>query len=185
MHSVNKLNTTDINWVSNKRTQAVINALRANGQEIRFVGGSVRDTILKREVTDIDIATPDVPDKVISLLKQANIKFIPTCSRPDDPKNNNWDGEIGRVNEIFSVILEELLGLEAVFKTKQACVATSITVNFQGPTSFDDVEFDYKTFYNELSELITNEVEFQLKDYVHSIEYFKLNSPKYYNYSNQ
>ena len=52
------------------------------------------------------------------------------------------------------------------------------------PIEFDDVEFDYKTFYNELSELITNEVEFQLKDYVHSIEYFKLNSPKYYNYSN-
>jgi hypothetical protein len=52
------------------------------------------------------------------------------------------------------------------------------------PIEFDDIEFDYETFYNELSELITNEVEFQLKDYVHSIKYLKLNSPKYYNYSN-
>ena len=52
------------------------------------------------------------------------------------------------------------------------------------PIEFDDIEFDYKNFYNELSELITNEVEFQLKDYVHSIKYLKLNSPKYYNYSN-
>jgi hypothetical protein len=52
------------------------------------------------------------------------------------------------------------------------------------PIEFDDIEFDYKTFYNELSELITNEVEFQLKDYVHSIKYLKLNSPQYYNYSN-
>ena len=52
------------------------------------------------------------------------------------------------------------------------------------PIEFDDIEFDYKNFYNELSELITNEVEFQLKDYVHSIKYLKLNSPRYYNYSN-
>jgi len=52
------------------------------------------------------------------------------------------------------------------------------------PIEFDDIEFDYETFYNELSELITNEVEFQLKDYVHSIKYLKLNSPRYYNYSN-
>ena len=35
----------------------------------------------------------------------SNIKFIPTCSRPDDPKNNNWGGETGRVNEIFSTYL--------------------------------------------------------------------------------
>ena len=52
------------------------------------------------------------------------------------------------------------------------------------PIEFDDVEFDYETFYNELSELISDEVEFVLKDYVHSIEYLKLNSPRYYNYSN-
>ena len=55
------------------------------------------------------------------------------------PNSNHmgWGGVVH--GGIFSVILEELLGLEAVFKTKQACVATSITVNFQGPTSFDDV----------------------------------------------
>ena len=78
MNSADKLDTTNINWITENRTQAVIDALRANGQEVRFVGGCVRDTILKRKVTDIDIATPDVPDKVMDLLKQANIKCVPT-----------------------------------------------------------------------------------------------------------
>ena len=48
------------------------------------------------------------------------------------------------------------------------------------PIEFDDVEFDYKTFYNELSELISNEVEFVLKDYVHSIEYLNMEAIKEY-----
>lgn len=52
------------------------------------------------------------------------------------------------------------------------------------PIEFDDIVFDYKSFYNELSELIANEIEFQLKDYVHSIKYLKLKSPRFYNYSN-
>tara|TARA_B100000941_G_scaffold261692_1_gene213976 strand:+ start:358 stop:1080 length:723 start_codon:yes stop_codon:yes gene_type:complete len=30
-----------------------------------------------------------------------NINFVPTCSRPDDPKNREWNGMTGRVNDIF------------------------------------------------------------------------------------
>jgi len=29
-----------------------------------------------------------------------NIRFVPTCSRPDDPRNAAWRGESGRVNTI-------------------------------------------------------------------------------------
>jgi acyl-coenzyme A thioesterase PaaI-like protein len=55
------------------------------------------------------------------------------------PNSNHmgWGGVVH--GGVFSVILEELLGLEAVLKTKQACIAKNITVNFQGPTSFNDV----------------------------------------------
>ncbi len=42
-------------------------------------------------------------DELIDISKKhSNIHFIPTCSRPDDPKNKNWEGANGRVNEIFS-----------------------------------------------------------------------------------
>ena len=45
---------------------------------MRFVGGCVRDSILGRAVTDIDIATPDAPTRVIELLEAAGLKAVPT-----------------------------------------------------------------------------------------------------------
>lgn len=66
-------------WMCAPATRAVIGALRADGQEIRFVGGCVRDTLLDRFTgDDIDIATPDKPETVIALLDTAGIKNIPT-----------------------------------------------------------------------------------------------------------
>ena len=53
-------------------------ALTAKGQTVRFVGGCVRDTILGREVRDIDLATPDEPEAVIALLDGSGITAIPT-----------------------------------------------------------------------------------------------------------
>ena len=44
----------------------------------RLVGGAVRDTLARRPVTDIDLATPDRPDEVMQALKQARIASIPT-----------------------------------------------------------------------------------------------------------
>ena len=59
-------------------TSALMAALNAGGVEARFIGGCVRDSILKRPVKDIDIATPAEPERVISVLEQAGIKVIPT-----------------------------------------------------------------------------------------------------------
>ncbi len=59
-------------------TRAVVAALTAEGAEIRFVGGCVRDTVLGRPVRDIDIATQDVPETVMRLLQKAGIHVIPT-----------------------------------------------------------------------------------------------------------
>ncbi len=59
-------------------TQAVLKALSPAGQELRFVGGCVRDAILGRPVNDLDIATADLPDEVIQLLVRAEIKAVPT-----------------------------------------------------------------------------------------------------------
>ena len=59
-------------------TRRVVAALGAAGTEVRFVGGCVRDAVLARPVQDIDIATPDPPDRVMELLAQAGIRAIPT-----------------------------------------------------------------------------------------------------------
>jgi poly(A) polymerase len=65
-------------WMSAPATRAVIAALTAGGSEVRFVGGCVRDGLLGRPVTDIDIATPDGPARVIELLEAAGLKAVPT-----------------------------------------------------------------------------------------------------------
>lgn len=59
-------------------TRAVIAALTAEGATVRFVGGCVRDALLERPVTDVDIATHDEPEKVIALLEAAAIRVVPT-----------------------------------------------------------------------------------------------------------
>jgi poly(A) polymerase len=65
-------------WMSAPATRAVIAALSAGGAEVRFVGGCVRDSIAGRPVSDIDIATPDAPARVIELLEGAGLKAVPT-----------------------------------------------------------------------------------------------------------
>ncbi|MEI8395940.1 MAG: CCA tRNA nucleotidyltransferase [Rhodospirillaceae bacterium] len=46
--------------------------------QARFVGGCVRDAVLGRPVSDIDIATPVAPDRVMERLAAAGIRVIPT-----------------------------------------------------------------------------------------------------------
>ena len=46
--------------------------------DARFVGGSVRDTLLGIPVSDVDLATPLAPQRVVELLRAAGIKAIPT-----------------------------------------------------------------------------------------------------------
>ena len=58
--------------------RAVIEALTADGGEVRFVGGCVRDALAGRPVKDIDLATPLRPEKVIELIERAGLKAVPT-----------------------------------------------------------------------------------------------------------
>ncbi len=48
------------------------------GEEIRLVGGSVRDLILKKKVSDFDFATKFLPQEVIKILEKNKIKAVPT-----------------------------------------------------------------------------------------------------------
>lgn len=65
-------------WMSEAATRAVLAALGAEGAVVRFVGGCVRDALLGRARSDIDIATPDPPERVLKLLDSASIKAVPT-----------------------------------------------------------------------------------------------------------
>ncbi len=65
-------------WMTQPQTRAIMAALMADGRPARFVGGCVRDALLGLRPVDIDIATPEMPERVQKLLKRAGIKAIPT-----------------------------------------------------------------------------------------------------------
>ena len=59
-------------------TRAVLDALTGEGHRALFVGGCVRNALLKEPVSDIDIATSARPDQVVRLAEQAGMKPVPT-----------------------------------------------------------------------------------------------------------
>ena len=65
-------------WMTAPPTRRVLAALTARGGSARFIGGCVRDSLLKRPIRDIDIATPMPPAQVMDLMAEAGIKVVPT-----------------------------------------------------------------------------------------------------------
>ncbi|RMB11776.1 poly(A) polymerase [Eilatimonas milleporae] len=63
-------------WMSRPVVVAVIDALGRDN--IRFVGGAVRDSLIGRPVTDFDAATRLTPDLVVERLRAAGIGAVPT-----------------------------------------------------------------------------------------------------------
>lgn len=58
--------------------RVLVNAYQKAGAELRFVGGIVRDSLIGRHTSDIDLATPLAPEQGLQLLKDHGIKVIPT-----------------------------------------------------------------------------------------------------------
>ncbi|MFZ2029254.1 MAG: CCA tRNA nucleotidyltransferase [Vitreimonas sp.] len=66
-------------WFKAPETQALMRALEAaHAGGSRFVGGCVRNTLMGREVDDIDIATQLTPDRVTEVAQQAGFVARPT-----------------------------------------------------------------------------------------------------------
>src|SRR4051794_1617993 len=58
--------------------RTLLAALAKAGIGARFVGGCVRDWVLERPISDIDIAVDKPPDTVTKALEAADIKVVPT-----------------------------------------------------------------------------------------------------------
>ncbi|HXF52779.1 MAG TPA: CCA tRNA nucleotidyltransferase [Hyphomicrobiaceae bacterium] len=65
-------------WLDAPETRAVFAAIEAGGYEARAVGGAVRNALLGRQVKDVDIATPALPQEVLRLAASAGLKAVPT-----------------------------------------------------------------------------------------------------------
>jgi poly(A) polymerase len=65
-------------WLKRPETERVFAALADAGVETRAVGGAVRNTLLGLPVTEIDLATTAVPQRVMELARKAGLKAVPT-----------------------------------------------------------------------------------------------------------
>ena len=65
-------------WHGLAQAKVVMKALSAAGSLSLFVGGCVRNTLLGEGVTEIDMATPETPERVLTLLKQAGLRGVKT-----------------------------------------------------------------------------------------------------------
>ena len=61
-------------WMTDAKTLRLLEAL----PEARFVGGAVRNALLGEKVSDIDLATPLLPEQVMARLKLVHIHVVPT-----------------------------------------------------------------------------------------------------------
>jgi poly(A) polymerase len=65
-------------WLSDVRLQRVLAALSADGGEARIAGGTVRNALLDEPVSDMDVATTEVPARVVELARRAGLEVHPT-----------------------------------------------------------------------------------------------------------
>lgn len=68
----------DAPWRHRPGLDHLLDVLGAGSDEVRFVGGAVRDGLLNLSVNDIDLATIYPPQEVMNRLKQSEIKAVPT-----------------------------------------------------------------------------------------------------------
>ena len=67
---------SDAEWTKHEGLSALTKALGA--ENIRWVGGAVRDSLLGVEVNDVDCATKLLPDDVMRLCEDAGVRTVPT-----------------------------------------------------------------------------------------------------------
>ena len=67
---------SDAAWTQRADLRAIRDALGA--ENIRWVGGAIRDSLLGAEVNDVDCATKLLPDEVITRCGDAGIRTVPT-----------------------------------------------------------------------------------------------------------
>lgn len=65
-------------WMTMPPVARVLAALGAPALDVRFVGGAVRNAVMNLPVGEIDLATPDVPARVVERLEQSGLKAVPT-----------------------------------------------------------------------------------------------------------
>lgn len=78
MKSIDQKLTFSFPWLAWPSHQKLLSLLSQQGEETRFIGGSIRDSLLQQDPKDFDCATTHHPRKVMEILAKEGMKVIPT-----------------------------------------------------------------------------------------------------------
>ena len=73
-----KITPADAPWLDDPSARAVCDAIAVGGHQIFYVGGCVRNALLGRQVSDVDMSTSATPQQVIAQTEAAGLKPVPT-----------------------------------------------------------------------------------------------------------
>lgn len=65
-------------WLSSAQSRRVCGLLADAGHQVLFVGGCVRNALLRAPVSDLDLATDARPETVMALAAAAGVRAVPT-----------------------------------------------------------------------------------------------------------
>lgn len=65
-------------WLGTPALQRVFDAIEQDGDELRAVGGAVRNSLIGEPVMDVDLCTTALPQQVMQRAEKAGLKAIPT-----------------------------------------------------------------------------------------------------------
>jgi len=68
---------TDVDWLAEPALGRVLDALTSEGGQARIAGGAVRNALLGQPVSEVDIATTEAPDRVMTLARRAGLGVHP------------------------------------------------------------------------------------------------------------
>jgi len=68
----------EADWLQDQALQRLFDILTAHGDEARIAGGAVRNALLDKPVSDMDLCTNVLPQDVVSRLEKAGEKAVPT-----------------------------------------------------------------------------------------------------------
>lgn len=80
--------------------------------------------------------------------RHASVVFVPTCSRPDDPRNAQWRGQVGRVHTIVQRYVTDW-GLAPADTCIYACGHPGMIEDLRGRYAGTGFEFEEERFWKE------------------------------------
>ena len=111
-----------------------------HGDNLRIVGGAIRNFLLNKEISDFDLSTTFLPEQTIKILKQNNIKYFPIGIG------------FGTVVAVINNKMFEITTTREDIKTDGRHAEVKFTQNFEIDAKRRDFTFNalYLDFHNNL-----------------------------------